>query len=466
VKIYCIKRVTQYGFSILEFQVFGDGNLANGKTAYASSVETTSFPATNAFDGNMTSRWSSAYSDSQSLWVDLGSVNLVNQVVLFWEKSYATQYQIQTSLDDSTWTTVYSDYSGTGGSKTITFNSFNARYVKIFCIQRATQYGFSIWEFQVFKAGGSTDSIGQAKQSVLNYLSSITGSKTIAGQQDKSPDIDPLMYNKEVFSITGKYPGLWSSDFLFYSLDARWNMTYEAEAQYNKGALVQIMWHACPPTQDESCGWEGGVLSSLTDAQWSDLIKDGGSLNGIWKQRMDSVAQYLQYLQSKGVIVLFRPHHEMNQPVFWWAGRTGPTGTSRLFQITHDYMINVKSLENIIWVWDVQDIDDPSNGNAFNPSLYNPGDTYYDISALDVYSDGFTNMKYYNTLMSIIGSKLFAIGECGTLPTPEQLNNNVPKAAFFMSWSETLEEDNTNQAIQNIYYDSQVVTLDKMPGWN
>ena len=435
-------------------------NLAQGKPAYASSQESTSFPASNAFDGNLATRWSSSYTDSHSLWVDLGKSTLVNRVVIYWEAAYATQYQIQTSLDGTTWTTVFSDYSATSGTKTITFTSILARYVKIYCIKRATVYGFSIWEFQIFNDGGSTST----KQKILNYLYSISGQKTIAGQHDKSPDIDPLMYNKQVVSITGKYPALWSSDFLFYSLDKRWTMTYEAEAQFNKGALINIMWHACPPSQPETCEWDGGVMSHLSDAQWNDLITDGGSLNTIWKQRMDNVAVYLKYLQDKGVVVLFRPHHEMNQGVFWWGGRTGSKGTSRLYQITHDYMTKNKGLSNLIWVWDVQDIDDPNNGNAYNPSLYNPGDAYWDVAALDVYSDGFTNLKYYNGLVSIIGSKLFVIGECGKLPTPSQLNS-LPKAAFFMEWSETLKDDNTNQAIQDIYYSARVLTLGDMPGW-
>lgn len=62
---------------------------------------------------------------------------------------------------------------------------------------------------------------------------------------------------------------------------------------------------------------------------------------------------------------------------------------------------------------DVQDIEDSANYNTFNPINYNPGDFYWDILALDVYSDGFTNLNFYNNLTQIVGSKLFAIGRCG-----------------------------------------------------
>ena len=103
--------------------------------------------------------------------------------------------------------------------------------------------------------------------------------------------------------------------------------------------------------------------------------------------------------------------------------------------------------------------------NAFNPKLYNPGDSYWDILALDAYSDGLYNLKYYNQLMEIVGKKLFVIGECGKLHTHEELDK-LNKAVFYMAWSETLKDDNADKAIQNIYYANKVVTLDEMPGWN
>src|ERR1700761_5826637 len=51
----------------------GTTNIAQGKTATASSLENASFPASNAVDGNTGTRWSSAFADPQWLAVDLGS---------------------------------------------------------------------------------------------------------------------------------------------------------------------------------------------------------------------------------------------------------------------------------------------------------------------------------------------------------------------------------------------------------
>ncbi|MFW2490246.1 glycosyl hydrolase [Clostridium chromiireducens] len=126
-------------------------NLAYNKTAYASSTDSGGNVVANAFDGNGNTRWSSAYFDPQWIYVDLGSVQSVSKVILKWESAYAKQYQIQVSTDGNSWTTVYTNSANTGGDNTITFNSVNARYVKMYGYERATTYGYSLYEFEVYK---------------------------------------------------------------------------------------------------------------------------------------------------------------------------------------------------------------------------------------------------------------------------------------------------------------------------
>jgi hypothetical protein len=56
----------------------------------------------------------------------------------------------------------------------------------------------------------------------------------------------PATFTNYATQLTGKAPGLWSGDFSFddnAQSNKRWEMTYEAERQYNKGALVNIMYH-------------------------------------------------------------------------------------------------------------------------------------------------------------------------------------------------------------------------------
>jgi hypothetical protein len=136
--------------------------LSQGQPATASSIENASFPASAAVDGNTGTRWSSVFSDPQWLEADLGGTASISQVVLQWETAYATAFQIQTSADGTNWTTIYSTTTGTGGTQTLNVTG-TGRYVRMYGTARATQYGYSLWEFQVYgttsagSACGTTD---------------------------------------------------------------------------------------------------------------------------------------------------------------------------------------------------------------------------------------------------------------------------------------------------------------------
>ena len=102
-----------------------------------------------ATDGDPGTRWSSASSDPQWLEVDLGSQQQICSIGILWEAAYATAFQIQVSNDNSTWTTVYSTTTGTGGQETFPITT-TARYVRMYGTARATTFGYSIFEFDVY----------------------------------------------------------------------------------------------------------------------------------------------------------------------------------------------------------------------------------------------------------------------------------------------------------------------------
>src|SRR5579884_3609749 len=62
----------------------GTTDVAIGKPTTASSVQSSSYPASNATDGNTSTRWSSAFSDPQWLQVDLGSAQSICGVTIIW----------------------------------------------------------------------------------------------------------------------------------------------------------------------------------------------------------------------------------------------------------------------------------------------------------------------------------------------------------------------------------------------
>ncbi|MFE5138614.1 discoidin domain-containing protein [Streptomyces fagopyri] len=123
--------------------------LSQGRTATSSSDENGGTPAANAVDGNIATRWSSAASDAQWLQVDLGTAANLSKVVLNWETAYGKDYKIQVSDNGSSWTDIKSVTGGDGGTDTLDVAG-HGRYVRMSGVTRATQYGYSLWEFQVF----------------------------------------------------------------------------------------------------------------------------------------------------------------------------------------------------------------------------------------------------------------------------------------------------------------------------
>ncbi|WP_412104905.1 discoidin domain-containing protein [[Kitasatospora] papulosa] len=130
--------------------------LSQGRTVTSSSQENDGTPASAAVDGNNGTRWSSAFSDPQWIKVDLGAAASVSQIVLRWEAAYSTAYRIEFSSDDTNWSTAYSTTTGPGGTQTLDVSG-TARYVRLTGTARATGYGHSLWEFQVFGTTGGGD---------------------------------------------------------------------------------------------------------------------------------------------------------------------------------------------------------------------------------------------------------------------------------------------------------------------
>jgi hypothetical protein len=113
-----------------------------------------------AVDGDDTTRWGSAFRDKQWLMVDLGASVPLSKVRLNWEAAYAKDYELQVSTDGSQWTTVRRVKDGDGGSEEQDVDT-TARYVRVMGTRRATPYGYSIWELQVFDAKGALVSQGK-----------------------------------------------------------------------------------------------------------------------------------------------------------------------------------------------------------------------------------------------------------------------------------------------------------------
>lgn len=125
------------------------GNLALNRPVTVSSIEGEVWSGARAVDGDLGSRWSSQFNDDQWITIDLGTNRSILGVVLHWEAAYGRGYQIQVSNDANQWTTVYTETNGDGGIDDIPVST-TGRYVRMLGTERATGYGYSLWEFEIY----------------------------------------------------------------------------------------------------------------------------------------------------------------------------------------------------------------------------------------------------------------------------------------------------------------------------
>ncbi|MEV6714727.1 glycosyl hydrolase [Lentzea sp. NPDC051208] len=299
-----------------------------------------------------------------------------------------------------------------------------------------------------------------SRQNVINYLNSITGRYVVSGQHNKEPASNPGQYTQQVKDITGQYPGLWGGDLMFRPEDVanRQRVIDQAKTEWANGSLVALTWHVCTPTGGSTCEFEGGVKTQISQAQFTQVVTNGTALNNAWKRRLDEVVPYLQQLKDAGVPVLFRPLHEMNEAWNWWGNRPGPEGGAKLYRITRDHLVS-KGLDNLIWVWNVQD-----NPTA-NWASYYPGAQYVDVVSLDVWYKGLPSSGDYQQIQNIASGKPIALAETGKVPNAAFLNNQT-RWTYFMVWSEQLRGNNTPAEVQAGYFHPRTLNQGEfsMPG--
>ncbi len=247
VRIYGLARATAYGYSIWELYLYdgsscgtggtggggsggggsggggstgtgGGGSGGGGSTGTGGSTgggvcasndltSSTTLPVTvssvtgtgagaRAFDNNTGTRWESAYSDPQWIRVDLGSVKTINRVRIEWQHAAAKDYRIDVSNDGTTWSAPVVSRTGLAPIDhrvdDLTGFSVTGRYVRMFGLARATQYGYSIFEMDVFGDNSATCgngapnllTTGWDQSTVASNFTPLTGFSFVAGSKN------------------------------------------------------------------------------------------------------------------------------------------------------------------------------------------------------------------------------------------------------------------------------------------
>jgi hypothetical protein len=129
-------------------------------------------------------------------------------VGLDWETAYATAFQIQVSNDNATWTTIYSTTTGTGGTQNLTVSG-SGRYVRMYGTARATQYGYSLWEFDVYLqqgAGSSASASASASPTPTGPSGSGEPPASFWGNTAAIPAASNVLEVAVVNQTNGQYP--------------------------------------------------------------------------------------------------------------------------------------------------------------------------------------------------------------------------------------------------------------------
>jgi mannan endo-1,4-beta-mannosidase len=306
----------------------------------------------------------------------------------------------------------------------------------------------------------SPNSSTEAKE-LLEFIYSISGKYTLTGQHCQ-PLYKDILYER-VSELTGEYPALFGQDFGFSppnSLDGinfRQRIVDDAISWHNKGAIITIMWHAVPPYLEEPVSFKEGIQSKITDEQWKQLITEGSELNTHWKSQVDVIAFFLKQLRDAQVPVIWRPYHEMNGKWFWWGDRKGTDGYAKLYQMLFDRLVNYHKINNLLWVFDANEINPPGVGNY---EEYYPGKDFVDILATDVYRDNYKQADYDN-LLKLADGKPIALGEVGHMPSPEILKMQ-PKWVWFMTWADFITTGNDSGERTAIYKAECTLTLSEI----
>ena len=149
---YIMKKIANFIFLILFLAAFpasSFGQKYTGLTAVASDTKST----TSMFDNNMSTRWQDASNvDNASFVVDMGTAKVVNTIKIFWENANAKNYTISFSTDNVTFSGDMAYNNMATGARTDIISVPNAtyRYIKFQGVTRSINYGYSIYEFEVY----------------------------------------------------------------------------------------------------------------------------------------------------------------------------------------------------------------------------------------------------------------------------------------------------------------------------
>jgi mannan endo-1,4-beta-mannosidase len=256
----------------------------------------------------------------------------------------------------------------------------------------------------------------------------------LSGQFANFGDRANLELFDEIHQRTGHWPAILGVDYAGRGGIRTEEPNQAAIAYWRQGGLVTVSAHLYNPAATNA-GF-GGLRDP--DVDLNVLLATNTAAHVRWMEELDKIADGLLELKTNGVVVLWRPFHEMNGNWFWWDGKD-PDTFKKLWRQEFDYFTQTKGLDNLLWVYA------PNHGT--NTADYYPGDRYVDLIGLDAYTD-FVDTNHILGYAEVARlPKPFGFTEFG----PHSPSNppgdydyrrflagvkaNFPRTVFFMSWN-------------------------------
>ncbi|MBE2272188.1 MAG: hypothetical protein IAE80_28395 [Anaerolinea sp.] len=326
-----------------------------------------------------------------------------------------------------------------------------------------------------------------AAREVLAYMQGLTNrsdNRVVSGQfgsyGDGTTYNTALQQVQAVYNLTGQYPALTGMDC---ATPAGMNevVRYMTD-MWNAGSLVTLSCHFRNPWTGRSANdWQ----NTDTPDQWDrrnvrDLTIPGSPGYDAWIAILDNLAAHLQVLEDRGVVVMWRPLHELNGSWFWW-GAQAPADFTAFWRHMFDYFTNVKGLNNLLWVYS------PNTSISNPPVLANyPGNDVVDMVGLDEYSSLTENPLQingageYDALVST--GKPIGLFEFGPIPASgagwdttnydwgnliRDIKNRYPRIVLVQAWEYVWQMGYSRYRGQSTFMnDSWVITRSELPRWS
>ena len=301
---------------------------------------------------------------------------------------------------------------------------------------------------------------------VLDYLTQLPSSgekRILSGQFTDYGPAANLALCDQAFKQTGHWPAMIGLDYADYSEGQHRLETATVNRlaiEYaRQGGLVTISAHLPNPANPRG----GGLRDKGVDLD--TLLQEGHENHRRWMEELDILANGLNELKEAGVVVLWRPFHEMNGNWFWWGGKE-PASFQKLWRQMFDHFERIRKLDNLLWVYS------PNHGDKV--AAYYPGDHYADIVGLDAYTDFVdpSHIKGYREISQL--PKPFGFTEFGphgaSNPPGDYeyprllagLNDHFPRAKFFLAWHGKWSLARNRNA-KVLLDDPQVINREELP---